>query len=61
MWGDGHEWEEDKTTIDSGVVDTVGPTEIGAGFPIQETEASTNGRSYRAANNTKIAVDGSKA
>ena len=54
-------WEEVKITIDSGGVDTVGPNEVGTGFPVQPTEASTKGMFYRAANNTKIAIHGKKA
>jgi hypothetical protein len=54
-------WEEVKITIDSGAVDTVGPKEVGTGFPVQPTEASKKGMFYRAANNTKIAIHGKKA
>ena len=54
-------WAEVKVTIDSGAVDTVGPKEVGVGFPVQPTEASTKGTFYRAANNTKIAIHGKKA
>ena len=54
-------WEEVNITIDSGAVDTVGPREVGTGFPVQPTEASKKGMFYRAANNTKIAIHGKKA
>ena len=33
------DWEEIQITIDSGAVDTVGPKEVGVGFPVQPTEA----------------------
>ena len=60
--GDDHTgWEEVKITIDSGAVDTVGPKDVGMGFPVQPTEASKKGMFYRAANNTKIAIHGKKA
>ena len=54
-------WEEVKITIDSGVVDTVGPKDVGMGFPVQPMEASKKGMLDRAANNTNIAIHGKKA
>ena len=39
----------------------MGPKEIGAGFPIQHTEASKRGMFYTAANDTRIASHGTKA
>ena len=47
-------------TIDSGAVDTVGPPGMAPGIDLEETDASRNGRYYRAANGTKIAVHGMK-
>ena len=52
--------EELVITIDSGAVDTVGPKGIAEAFPLQETEASKQGRYYRAANDSKIASHGMK-
>ena len=51
------EWEEVKIKVDSGAVDTVGPRSLGKGFPLLETEASKQGKFYRAANETKIGID----
>ena len=56
-WGD---WEELEVTIDSGAVDTVGPRGIAPKVPLEETDASRNGRYYTAANGTKIAIHGMK-
>ena len=54
------EWEEVKITVDSGAVDTVGPRTLGKGIPLMDTEASKQGKHYRAANDTKIAIHGKK-
>jgi hypothetical protein len=54
------DWEEVKITVDSGAVDTVGPRTLGKGIPLVETEASKQGKYYRAANDTKIAIHGKK-
>ena len=54
------EWEEVKITVDSGAVDTVGPRTLGKGIPLVETEASKQGKHYRAANDTKLAIHGKK-
>ena len=47
-------------TVDSGVVDAVGPKGIARGFPLIPTNASKKGMCYRAANDTKIAIHGKK-
>eukprot|EP00969_Alexandrium_andersonii_P134017 5928268-Alexandrium_andersonii.AAC.1 len=52
--------EELRFTIDSGAADTVAPPGIGEAFALQENQASQEGRCYRAANNTKIAILGMK-
>jgi hypothetical protein len=60
MGHDEEEWEEVKITVDSGAVDTVGPRTVGKCIPLVETEASRQGKFYRAANDTKIAIHGKK-
>ena len=47
-------------TVDSGAMDTVGPMSVGAGFETYETEASRNGKNFRAANGKKIFNEGQK-
>ena len=59
----GEEWEgmeEIEITVDSGAVDTVGPPGTAQAFPLHTTQASREGRYYRAANNSKIAIHGMK-
>ena len=52
--------EEIKITVDSGAVDTVGPPAIAPAMTMWETQASQEGKYYRAANNTKIPIYGMK-
>ena len=52
------EWDELYVAIDSGAVHTVGPPGIVPHVKLEETEVSRNGRSYRTANNCKIALHG---
>ena len=47
-------WETIPVTIDSGVVDTVGPKIAGRAFPIVPTRESRIGLGYRAANGSPI-------
>ena len=47
-------------TIDSGAVDTVGPTKVGEGFPITPTRESMMGIGFRAANGTPIKNHGER-
>ena len=54
------EGETIEVTVDSGAMDTVGPMSAGAGFETYETEASRNGRNFRAANGTFIKNYGEK-
>ena len=58
-----HDWESMEKitmTIDSGAVDTVGPTSVAKGHPTRPTEASNRGMFYKAANDTKIPIHGAK-
>ena len=48
------EWERIPVTVDSGAVDTVGPTSAGQLFPIEQTEDSKAGQFYRATNGKPI-------
>ena len=48
------QWETIPITVDSGAVDTVGPKEVGAQFPITPTRESRLGLGYRAANGSPI-------
>ena len=41
-------------TLDSGAYNTVGPPKVGTRFPVQPTNASKEGRHYRAANGSVI-------
>ena len=54
------EGETIEVTVDSGAMDTVGPRSAGAGFETYETEASRNGKNFRAANGTFIRNYGEK-
>jgi hypothetical protein len=49
-----------EVTMDSGAVDTVGPSSVGTGFETYETEASRSGRNFRAANGSVIKNHGEK-
>eukprot|EP00969_Alexandrium_andersonii_P166016 7335539-Alexandrium_andersonii.AAC.1 len=52
--------EELRFTFDSGAVDAAAPPGIGEAFTLRGNQASKEGRYYRAANNTKIAILGMK-
>jgi len=54
-------WEKVRVTIDSGAVDSMGPTTMATDVKIKDTPASRTGLKYRAANGTSIDNLGEKA
>ena len=53
-------WEEIEITVDSGACDTVLPSKMLAGVPLEETEASRKGEEYEVANGHVIYNEGMK-
>ena len=54
------EWEKIKVSVDSAAVNAVAPPSIAPSIPIKENQISKQGRRFRAANGTPIAVHGEK-
>ena len=53
-------WERVPVTVDSGAYDSIMPRWLAQGVPINQTEASRQGLSYRAANGTRIKNEGER-